>query len=97
MASNFFFKRSAKSRPVPDLDSSAEIIDDTPDPSPLPSKPKSVARISDSGISDDTGTKSKSVTPEERYRSPQVILDSDEEEEEVANNDTELQRNEIVF
>eukprot|EP00092_Neocalanus_flemingeri_P036978 GFUD01040257.1.p1 GENE.GFUD01040257.1~~GFUD01040257.1.p1 ORF type:complete len:1284 (-),score=419.89 GFUD01040257.1:168-4019(-) len=87
MASNFFFKRSATARaiPSPGLDSSAEIIDDTPDPSPLQVRTKAVAkRVSDSGISD-AGTKSKSVTPEERFRSPQVILDSSSDDDDAEN------------
>ena len=54
MASNFFFKRSVD---APDqagglgLDSSAEIIDDTPEGSPLLARAKSFPkRTSDSGI-----------------------------------------------
>jgi len=87
MASNFFFKRSATGRAGlagQDLDSSAEIIDDTPEPSPLNNRTKHVVkRVSDSGISD-AGTKSKSVSPEERFRSPQIILDSSEESDDDA-------------
>ena len=87
-----YFKKSAAGRP--DLDSSTEIIDDTPDSSPLPARTKlSAHRISDSGISDG-GTKSKSVSPEERVRSPQIILDSDDEVEE--SKDSETYRDELV-
>ena len=89
---SYFFKKSAAGRP--DLDSSTEIIDDTPDTSPLPARTKlSAHRISDSGISDG-GTKSKSVSPEERVRSPQIILDSDDEVEE--SKDSETYRDESV-
>jgi len=85
---SYFFKRSAKPG-GPDLDSSAEIIDDTPEASPLPARTKQVGnRISDSGISDG-GTKSKSVSPEERVRSPQIILDSDEEDEREESKDSD--------
>jgi len=77
---------------TPELDSSADMFGATPDASPIVTARQILGKRSptkripsdptDSGISD-SGTKSKSVTPEDyRHRSPQVIYASDDDDDD---------------
>ena len=78
MASNFFYERSATARAIQneDLNSLGDVVYDSPEPNSLKvGTKKNTDNVSDSE------TKLKSASSKERFRSPNIIFDSDDSED----------------
>ena len=78
MASNFFYERSATARAIQneDQNSLGDVIHDSPEPNSL----KVGTRKNTDNVSD-SETKLKSASSKERFRSPNIIFDSDDSED----------------